>query len=231
MFPSTRNLPWTGPRPGTKEWMRVVGVIRDDRHYGLEQPPRGTVFFPHRAAGLTSMTMILRAWAEPESLVAPSREILRQANPDLPMFEVRTMMERVNRSLWVRRGYSWLFGLFATVALMLAAAGIYGVVSYAVNQRTREIGIRMALGAQPGQVLRSILGGGMLLVAVGAAAGLAAALTTAHLIEKLLFGVKAKDPVIYVAVVLGIAGVGLLANWIPARRAAAVDPMRALRTE
>jgi ABC-type antimicrobial peptide transport system permease subunit len=133
--------------------------------------------------------------------------------------------------LWARRAYSWLFGAFALVALILAAAGIYGVISYAVTQRTREIGIRMALGATPGEVLGGVLRTGMVLVAIGAAIGLTATLLAARLLETLLFGVSPRDPLIYSAVILGVACVGLLANFVPARRAAAVDPMRALRVE
>jgi ABC-type antimicrobial peptide transport system permease subunit len=147
------------------------------------------------------------------------------------MFEARTLRSTVDRSLWARRGYSWLFGVFAGVALLMAAAGIYGVLSYAVNQRTREIGIRMALGARPAQVQARVLASGMALVGAGTAIGLAGALLAAGLLDTLLFGVDARDPVLYVAVLAGVAVVGLLANWIPARRAASVDPMRALHSE
>ena len=124
-----------------------------------------------------------------------------------------------------------MFGAFSLVALVLAAAGIYGVISYAVTQRTQEIGIRMAMGASPGEVLRTVLRGGMGLVTAGAAAGLAVTLGTAALLEKLLFGVSPRDPAVYGAVLLLVAGVGALANTIPARRAAGVDPVRALRGE
>jgi len=166
-----------------------------------------------------------------QSLVAPAREALHQMDGDLPMYLVRTMTDRVNRSLWARRAYSWLFGAFAAVALVLAAAGIYGVLSYAVTQRTQEIGIRMALGAQPGQVLRETLQSGMLLVSIGVLLGLAGAFAAVRLLQTLLFGVSSRDPLTYSAVALAVIFVGLLANFIPARRAAAVDPMRALRTE
>jgi putative ABC transport system permease protein len=147
------------------------------------------------------------------------------------MYEVRTMTERLDRSLWARRAYSWLFAAFAGIALLLAAAGIYGVVSYAVSQRTQEIGIRMALGAQPSQVLRQVLGSGMVLVCIGLAVGLAGAFWTVRLLQSLLFGVSSRDPAIYVAVVLGIVLMGLAANFVPARRAASIDPTRALHFE
>jgi ABC-type antimicrobial peptide transport system permease subunit len=141
------------------------------------------------------------------------------------------MTERLDRFLWARRAYSWLFGVFAMIATLLAAAGVYGIVSYAVSQRRQEIGIRMALGALPGQVLGLVLRGGMTLVSIGVAAGLAGALGVTGLLRTLLFGVSAHDPVIYATVVLGVLGVGLLASFVPARRAARVDPMRALHFE
>ncbi|HEY1341109.1 MAG TPA: ABC transporter permease [Bryobacteraceae bacterium] len=218
---------------GAKEWMRIVGVIKDDRHYGLEEPPRSTLFAPYRslAEERPSLTIVIRSSTDPESLTSAARGVLRQINPELPMFNVRTMRAAVDRSLWARRAYSWLFGVFAGVALVMAAAGIHGVVSYAVNQRTREIGIRMALGARPEQVLGRVLASGMGLVAAGAAVGLAATLAGVRLLQTMLFGVDGKDAKIYAAVVLGVAVVGLLANWIPARRAASVDPMRALHSE
>jgi putative ABC transport system permease protein len=213
------------------EWMQVIGVTRDVKHYGLDQEMRPGVYVPHRQMALEAMSIVLRGSMDPRGLVAPAREALRQMDQDLPMFDIRTMTERLDRSLWARRIYSWLFGAFAAVALVLAAGGIYGVVSYAVSQRTHEIGIRMALGARPDQVLRQVLASGMGLAAIGVAAGLAAALWAARLLKTLLFGVSARDPLIYGTVILGVVLVALLANLVPARRAAAVDPIRALRFE
>lgn len=217
---------------GSKEsWVQVVGLVRDEKHYGLDQEMKPSVFLPLRGAARNSMGIILRGSIDPRMLVAPAREALRQADPELPMFDIRPMTERLNESVWARRSYSWLFGAFAVVALALAAAGIYGVISYAVSQRTQEIGIRMALGAQPGQVLREVLGSGMLLVSIGVAMGLGGTLGAVQLLKTLLFGVSPRDPLIYAAVVLGVASVGLFANFVPARRAASVDPMRALHFE
>jgi putative ABC transport system permease protein len=190
-----------------------------------------SVFLPLRGVPRIAMDIIVHGSIEPQLLIGPAREILRQMDPDLPMFDIRTMTERLDQSLWARRAYSWLFGAFALVALVLAAAGIYGVISYAVSQRTQEIGIRMALGAQPAQVLREVLAGGMLLVTIGVALGLAGALAAVRLLQTLLFGVSSRDPIIYAAVMLGVVVVGLLANVVPARRAASVDPLRALRCE
>ena len=127
--------------------------------------------------------------------------------------------------------YSWLFGAFALIAITLAASGVYGVVSYAVSQRPREIGIRIALGARPAHVVGHVLLGGMALVAIGVVGGLVGALWATRLLRTLLFGVGARDPLVYAVVVLGVLGIGLLANVVPARRAAMVDPMRALHFE
>jgi len=213
------------------DWIQVVGVTRDEKHYGLDQEMKPSVFLPLRGVSRSSMGIVLRSSIEPQALVAPAREALRRMDPDLPMFDVRTMTERLDKSLWARRAYSWLFGAFAIIAVVLAAAGIYGVVSYAVSQRTQEIGIRMALGAQPRQVMREILRSGMLMVLIGMALGVGGALAAVRLLQTLLFGVSARDPWIYAVVLLGVACVGLLANLVPARRAASVDPMRALHFE
>jgi predicted permease len=212
------------------QWMQVIGVSRDTKHYGLDQEMRPSIFIPLRQfPQRDTMSLVLRAAINPQLLIGPARDLLRQMDADLPMFEIRTMTEKLDRSLWARRAYSWLFGAFAVVALVLAAAGVYGVVSYAISQRTHEIGIRMALGARPGQVLREVLAGGMVLVFAGAAVGLMGAILTARLLDTLLFGISGKDPLIYAAVVLGVALVGLVANFVPARRAASVDPLQALR--
>jgi len=174
---------------------------------------------------------VLRGAIDPEMLAGPARDVLRRVDPGVAMYDMRSMTERLHQSMWARRAYSWLFGAFAKVALALAAAGVYGVISYAVSRRTHEIGIRMALGARPDQVVRTILGSGMALVAAGAAIGLVATLIAARLLEALLFGVSSRDPRIYATMILGVAGVSFVANFVPARRAAAVDPMNALRTE
>ena len=212
-------------------WAQVVGLVRDEKHYGLDQEMKPGVFLPLQGVPRNSMSIILRSAIEPRMLVGPAREVLRQLDPDLPMYDVRTMTDRLEESIWARRAYSWLFAVFAIMAVVLAAAGIYGVVSYAVSQRTQEIGIRMALGAQPGQVLRQTLRSGMLLVSIGVAIGLAGALAALRLLQTLLFGVSFTDPLIYGMVVLGVALIGLLANFVPAKRASSVDPMRALHFE
>ena len=211
--------------------IEVVGVTRDEKHYGLDQEMKPSVFLPMRGLPRDSMAVILRSEKDPRQMIAPAREVVRQMDPDLPLYRVTTMAERLRRSLWERRAYSWLFASFAAVALLLAAAGVYGVVSYAVSQRTQEIGIRMALGAQPRQVLGEVLANGMVLVALGVALGLAGAFWAVRLLQSLLFGVSVRDPYIFAAVIAAVSCVGLLANFVPARRASSIDPVRALHFE
>jgi putative ABC transport system permease protein len=214
-----------------KDWIQVVGVIRDTRHYGQDGEMRPSVLFPYQSRPSRGLTMVVRTANDPHTMVAPVREVIRKMDAELPMFEVRTMSERLNRSLWLRRAYSWLFAVFAVVAIVLAAAGIYGVISFSVSQRTREIGIRIALGARPEQVMRGVLRNGMVLVSIGVAVGVAASLWTGRFLETLLFGVSMRDAATYAVVVSSVGLVDVLANFVPARRAAAVDPIRALRAE
>jgi putative ABC transport system permease protein len=218
-------------REDKPHWMTVVGVAHDTKNYGLDQEARPAVYMPFRQRPQSSMTIAVHGSIDPRSLISTSREIVRQLDPDLALSDIRTMQERLERSLWARRTYSWLFGVFAGLALMLAVAGIYGVVSYTVTQRTREIGIRMALGAKPEQVLGRVLGEGMLLVAIGVAIGLIGAAFVTRLLQSLLAGVSPHDPWAFVAVSLVLGGAALAANLLPARRAASVDPVHALRFE
>ena len=228
-----RRIRYPGRDSKGKEspWMTVVGVIRTTMHYGLDGEIRPSVLVPFPVSTRNGLTVAMRTAVDPHALATPAREIVRRMDPDLPVFDVRTMSERLDRSLWVRRAYSWLFVAFAAVAILLAAAGIYGVISFAVSQRTREIGIRIALGARPSQVMKAILASGMLLVAIGLIIGLAASQLSARFLKTMLFGLSTRDVVTCVAVLAGVALVGLLANYIPARRAAALDPMTALRAE
>jgi putative ABC transport system permease protein len=220
-------------RPGSNSpWRTIAGVVGDEKHYGMDEPMKPAVYLAFRDVTFrNTMTLALRTSGEPEALTASAREVLRRLDSELPMFDVRVLSNRVRDSLWVRRGSAWLFSSFAAVALLLAAAGIFGVVSYTVSQRRHEIGIRMALGARPERVLGEVIRGGMTIVAIGAALGVAIAWLAARLLGTLLFGVSPRDPIIYVVVTLGILLIGLLANLVPARRAASMDPMRVLRSE
>jgi putative ABC transport system permease protein len=228
--PVGKRIRYNTTRP--VHWWQVVGLLHNEKHAGLDAADEPAVYMPEpQLAWTMSLKVVVRAASNPQALTGPARAILQQIDPDLPMHDVHTMTEQLDRSLWARRAYSWLFGVFSLMALVLAAAGIYGVISYAVSQRTHEIGIRMALGATPREVLANVLRSGMTLVAAGAAIGLAVAFLAATLLDQLLFGVSPRDPLVYGAVVLAVVAVGLLANAIPARRAAALDPMKALRTE
>jgi len=173
----------------------------------------------------------VRTNADPLNVVSMLTDSIREVDPEVPVLNIRTMDESVSASLSPQRFTMLLFAAFAGTALLLAAAGIYGVMAYTVTRRTREIGVRMALGAAAGDVLRLVVGQGMGSTAMGLAIGTAGSLALTRTMQTLLFGVKATDPVNIIAVVLLLAAVSLFACWIPARRATRVDPLVALRDE
>src|SRR5262249_53501590 len=213
-------------RLGRKDWYQVIGLLHDEKHYGLDQEMKPSVFLPYAktiftvdrndARSLDEISVIIRSSTDPKILVGPAREIVRRIDPDIPMYAIQTMMEQLDQSLWARRGDSWVFGVVALIAILLAAAGVYGVVSYAVSQRTQEIGIRMALGARPEQVLGQALRGGMSLVSIGVIVGLVLAFWATKLLQSLLFGVSLRGSVIYGAVVLVLLCVGFAGEFVPA---------------
>jgi predicted lysophospholipase L1 biosynthesis ABC-type transport system permease subunit len=169
----------------------VIGLLRDEKHDGLDQEVKPSLFQPYPRRSLTvdrndaralqTMSIVLRGSIEPRMIVGAAREVVHQLDPEVPMFGIQTMAEQLDRSLWTWRAYSWLFGAFAMIAVVLAAAGVYGVISYSVSQRTQEIGLRMAVGAAPRQVLGQVLLSGMTLVSIGVAAGLVCALWATRL--------------------------------------------------
>jgi predicted permease len=212
-------------------WITVVGVARDIQHYGLEREMRPGVYLPFAVQPQATMTLVLQTALDPLTLVDAARAVLREMDPEVAMYSIHTMEQRLRESLWLRRAYSWLFGVFSAVALVLAVGGIYGVVSYTVGQRTREIGIRIALGAERRQIQGLVLRHGMRMAGLGLVLGLAGAWFASHWLESLLFGVSARDVRTYAAVAAGLAAVALLANLLPATRAARVDPTTALRYE
>jgi putative ABC transport system permease protein len=174
---------------------------------------------------------MVSAAGDPAALVASVRNEMRALNKDIPVFSVQTMEERIGGQLAADRMIAVLLSIFGGGALLLAAIGIYGVMGYAVVRRTREIGIRVALGAERRDILRLILGQGVLLIAIGAGAGLVLALAATRVLQSLLFGVSATDPVTFAFVLFVLVGVALLACYLPARRATKVDPLVALRYE
>jgi putative ABC transport system permease protein len=189
------------------------------------------VYLPHAQVPIGGSRLAIKTTGKPESLIGAVRNQVRELDPDLPITRTMTMNEVVARSVWKERLYTALFGVFAAVALILGTVGIYGVMSYAVTQRTREIGLRMALGAQRTDVLKLVVGQGAVVTAIGVGVGLAAAVGLTRLMSSLLFEVTPTDPITFVAVSLLLAGVALGACFVPARRAAKVDPMIALRYE
>jgi len=177
------------------------------------------------------INVLTRTDVEPTSLTSAVRGQIAALNKDQAVFNVRTMDEIVSQSIAPRRFSMMLLSVFAVVALLLASIGIYGMMSYAVAQRTREIGLRMTLGAQKGNVLRLVIGQGMRLAIVGVALGLIASLALTRTMKTLLFGVSTTDPLTFAGIAVLLAGVALLACWVPARRATKVDPIVALRYE
>jgi putative ABC transport system permease protein len=212
-------------------WRTIVGVVGDVRHYGLDIAPEPQFYLPYRQNPTQFMTLVVRSANSPESQIAPVREQIWAIDKDQPVFSIRTMESFVAESIAPRRFTMLLLGLFAGVALLLAIIGLYGVMSYAVTQRTHEIGVRMALGAQGADVLKMIVGHAMTLVLVGVAAGLLAAFALTRVIASFLYGVSATDGWTFAGVPLLLCAVAAAASYIPARRATKVDPMVALRYE
>ena len=209
----------------------IVGIVDDVYHERLDSGPDMQFYVPHAQWTDSSMQLVLRTSIDPASLAAPVRREIRAVDPDQPVYQIATMKQLISDSVSERRFTLVLLGVFAGIALSMAGIGIYGVISYSVSQRTREIGIRVALGAQTGDVLRLVIRQGMTLVVSGVAIGLAASFGLTRLMEKLLFGVTARDPATFTAVASILTFIALLACYIPARRAAKVDPMVALRWE
>jgi putative ABC transport system permease protein len=220
-----RLIPFNSPR-------EIVGVVGDARQGALNLPPSPEIYFSNaqRAFG-QQVSLVVRTNVDPASLSDAVRRAAQSVNPDAPVFRVRTMREVISGSIAQERFNTILMTLFAVMAMLLAAVGLYGVMAYGVAQRAREIGIRIALGARSADVLRLVLGQGLRLVALGLAVGLMAALALTRLMKKLLFEVSATDPMIFALIALLLTFVALLACWIPARRATKVDPMIALRCE
>jgi putative ABC transport system permease protein len=216
-------------------WFTIVGVVRDVRHSSVTEAPRTEMYHQHDqfrlATGFTpnAMTLVMRVAGDPLALVAPLRAELRAMDPNVPLADIASMEQVTSRALSEPRFITLLLGFFATAALALAAIGIYGVISYGVTQRTHEIGIRMALGADRHRVVRMILKSGAGAVMVGIAAGVAGSVLMTNVMERMLYGVSRLDAATFVAVPLILAAVAVVACLIPARRAAGVDPLVALR--
>jgi putative ABC transport system permease protein len=207
-------------------------VVGETKPGALEEESAAQIYTPHSQDGSWGfMTLAIRTTADPAAMTSTLRREVLGLDKDLPIFNVKTMEDVVAQSIGSRRLSTMLLSVFAGVALLLAAVGIYGVMAYTVTQRTQDIGIRMALGAQAGDVLRMVVGQGMTLALIGIGVGLAGALGLTRVMANLLFGVNATDPITFVVIPLLLAFVAFLACWLPARRAAQVNPIEALRAE
>jgi len=216
-----------------REWIQIVGVCADTRYSNLrdEPPPQFFMLFSQQKEVSGTLAYLFRTKGSPEAVVPALRQTLRRLDPDLPMASVRTQQQQIAETTQQERIFVTLTSGFGMLALVLAAVGIYGVMAYSVANRTNEIGIRLALGALPRQVMRMILRESIWLSLAGVAAGLGAALMLARLVKSMLYGLQPADPVSLATGAALLIAVGLAASWIPARRAASVEPMEALRHE
>jgi hypothetical protein len=212
---------------------QVIGVVRDVKEGPLDAPSRPALYFPMDAEPRTYFNLIIRTAQKPEALIGDVQAAVRQIDADAVTLEVQTMDDRIQRSpaAFLHRYPAWLAGGFAVLALLMGSIGLYGLVAYSVSQRTQEIGIRMALGAQRANVLKMILAQGVRLIIPGAVIGLACGTAAAYLMRSMLFGVTAWDPAIFALVSVLLSAVTLAASFVPARQATKVDPLVALRYE
>jgi putative ABC transport system permease protein len=213
------------------KWITIVGEVEDTKMYGLANPARLEFYLPLPQAATSEGNLVVKSATDPAALTSAIRATVNSVDPDEPLSDVMTMTQAVDDSVSTQRLVLMLLGLFSGLGLVLAAIGIYGVISYVVAQRTHEIGIRIALGAQPGDVIRLILRDGLRIAGAGLLIGAAASLALTQLMSKLLYSVSASDPATFVEVALILAGTALLACYIPARRTTRVSPVIALRHE
>jgi predicted permease len=219
-------------RRGDEGWATVVGIVGHVQHSALDNTQRkATLYWSYLQKPAQSMQFVVHTARDPMRLVNGIQHEVARIDKDVPIFDVKTMDQRVAESLANRRFAAWLLAAFSSIALLLAAVGLYGVMAQSVLQRSREIGVRMALGARSGDVLRMILGQGAILVAAGLIAGTAAALGLTSLMKSLLFGVKPADPLTFGGVAGLLLIVALTAAYLPARRATRLDPVTTLRDE
>jgi predicted permease len=232
LWPDGRDPVGQRVRTGEKSpWLTVVGVVGDVRHYGLERDVRPGVYLPLPRAVLSTMTFAVKTDGDPAALTPAARAIMRELDPEVPIYDARAMSERMRVNLALRATYSWMLAVFAGIALLLALGGSYGVTSYLVSQRTRELGIRVALGAKRSDISRAVLAGSISIVAAGVALGIGGAIGAGRFLASLLFGVPPYDALILTIAAVALFTTGLLANWLPARRASRVDPMVSLRAD
>jgi len=221
-----------GRNTGPDDWFQIIGIAKDVRQFELNAEPKPQMYLPYvQADFFAPRDLVVKTDVDPIGLAATVRRAVWEIDKDQPVSDIRTMDEIAAESVARQRFSMLLLTIFASVALVLAAVGIYGVMSYSVTQRRSEIGIRMALGAQKSDVLKLTVGQGLKLVLVGVAFGVAGSFALTRLMTSLLFGVGATDPGTFIVISVVLVSVALLANYIPARRATKVDPLTALRYE
>jgi putative ABC transport system permease protein len=220
----------TGPN-NEPVWFEIVGVTANVRSLELREEPPADLYFSLKQNPFENNAIEVRSTVEPQSIAPALRQAVAEVDRTVPVSEVQTMEHIVSESVTQPRFNLFLLGLFGSIALLLSAAGIYGVTSYTVTQRTHELGIRLALGAQVGDVLKLVMGQGMVVIGIGLALGLAASFVLMRLLRSLLFGVGENDPLTFTAITFVLLLVALAACYVPARRATKVDPLTALRYE
>jgi predicted permease len=229
--PLGKRIKFPGNEKNPQQWRTIVGVVKDVSQYALDKKPPMQIYLPLMQQPTSFNTIVVRTDKEPTGMIGAVRREILAVDKDQAVFNLTTLEQLMGDSILIRRFFMILLLVFAALALMLAAVGIYGVMSYVASQRTHEIGIRMALGAQTGDVLKLIIGNGMVLALIGVGAGLLGAFALTRLMAKVLFGVSATDGLTFVTVSAGLILVALLACYVPARRASKIDPLTALRYE
>jgi predicted permease len=226
--PIGKRFNFSGPE---NPFWEIIGVCGDGKYNSLAEDPKPAIFRPQLRDYSSNVSLIVRTKRDPRALLATLQQEMRKLDSTMPLYEVKTLTEHMDIPLFPAKMAAGALGSFGVLALVLAAVGIYGVMSYVVAGRTREIGLRMALGARTGNVRGLILRQGMTLAVIGSVIGLAIAFGATRLLKSVLYGVDATDPTTFVGVTLLLAIVAMLACWIPALRASRVDPMVALRAE
>lgn len=229
--PIGKRITFGSATDSNPRWFTIVGVAKDIKHRQLTTPPDYQGYLPFRQAGNNTEAIVLRTSGDPVRVTAPVLAAIKKQDPTLAATRIMTMEANIAQSYWQQALYGKMFGAFAMIAMLLAAIGVYGVISYGVSQRTQEIGVRVALGAQRSDVLKLVLRNGAVLGGVGVLIGLAGALGVTRFLRSMLVGVSPFDLMSFAGVAVMLTGVALLASYIPARRAARIDPVDAMRAE